>query len=150
MWNSTLVIEPETLRVNEAGSATGNIWLDLNGKAFPADDWNDFIVVVTGWWVAALLRLVSGERTRENVPFMDGPYSVEVTLDPSGILRFKALRDIGDRKNEIASGDEPAEDFILALISQSRALLHACRVQGFSSKDVEALQIRVDALKRRA
>jgi hypothetical protein len=141
-WSATLKIEPETLQVNGA-SATGAIWMDFNGEPFPADGWNDLIVVVTGWWVGALLRLVSGERSRENVPFMDGPYSVEVSIDPSRMLRFRGLRS----GRQTASCEELARDFIPALIAQSRALLYACRQQGFCSKDVEELQFQLKLLE---
>jgi len=108
------------------GAATGNIWLEFDGKHFPAQHWNDFVVVLLGWWTNALLRLLRDSSIKETVSFMEGPYAVEVTRISSEKLRFRALSGI-HRNNIVMTGESSIASFALALIAQSRQVLDVCR-----------------------
>ena len=68
-----LVVELGMLNVCAQGPATGGIWLVTGGSEFPRAGWNDFIVVVLGWWSSAILRLLENNSGMERVHFMDGP-----------------------------------------------------------------------------
>lgn len=143
-----LITEVATLKTDPGGAATANIWLDINGRPFPMHQWNDFAVVVMSWWAGAILRLVRGSIS-ETVDFMDGPYTVEITKTPSGLLRFRAFEGT-NRSNEIAFGEGAAKPFISRLISESQDILSACGRQEWWSKDAEILKSSVEALGREA
>lgn len=147
MTQILLVSEVSSLRVRAGGPATANMWLLMDGREFPAPHWNDFVVVVLGWWAEAILSLVRSTSSHETVPFMDGPYSVEVSKTSTGLLRFRALEGVG-RTNEIAVSDGQVIPFVLELISQSRNILAECKRQAWWTTDAEKLESSVAVLEQ--
>jgi hypothetical protein len=146
MIDSFLAVDAATVKAPRDRSATGNIWLDVGGCKFPAEGWNDFVVVVLGWWANALLRLLRSDSANETVNFMDGPYTVEVSMTSAGMLRFRALEGIG-RHIEKSSGDALPIAFVESLILQSHEVISACRRQGWWSKDAEYLASSLELLQ---
>ena len=142
-----LLSDTASLRVRPGGPVTGNICLQINDCHFPSPGWNDFVVVVMGWWATALLRLEQGQSTHERVPFMDGPYAVELTMVSPAVLRFRALQD-ENRNTEVASGDGALGVFIADLIVQGRAVLAACQRLNGWSKDAAQLEIALEDLTK--
>jgi hypothetical protein len=147
MTLTSIVVEVSSVRVRPGGPATANIWLIIDGYEFPTQRWNDFVVVVLGWWVAAFLVLLRNTSTRETMHFMDGPYAVEVSKTPSGILKFRALEGAG-RTREMATGEGPLMPVVLGLISQAHEILEECKRQGWWSRDAEALESSLAALEQ--
>jgi len=76
MTISSIIVDASSVQARAGGPVTGNLWLVIDGHEFPSHGWNDFVVVVMGWFAAALVPLFRGASTRESVSFMDGPYSV--------------------------------------------------------------------------
>lgn len=149
MTQVCVVAEAESVRANVQGPVTGNIWILFKECEFPMRGWNDFAVVILGWWAAALLRLVRNETNRETVNFMDGSYAVEVRRSSNGMLRFRALEGPA-RLTERTTGTAQVGVFVNGLVSQSSAVLSACRERGGWSSDEETLQSQLDALQREA
>ena len=138
MIDSFLKVDVSTVTAPRDRSATGNLWLDVGGCKFPAEGWNDLVVVVLGWWVNAVLRLLSNDSSCEVVNFMDGPYTVRVSMTSAEMLEFRALAGIG-RDIEKAKGEALPNAFAESLISQSHEVISACRRQGWWSRDAEDL-----------
>ena len=93
--------------------------------------------------MTALLRLIRGTSAHETVPFMDGPYMVELTVISPGILGFRGIDRTG--KDEDVTSEGTIAPFVLALAFQSREVLNACRQQAWS-KDAEFLESCLDEL----
>jgi hypothetical protein len=138
-----LVADSETLQVRPRGPAIAGIWLVTESGAFPAAGWSDFIVVVLGWWATALLKIIHDSSIREHVPFMDGPHAVEVSLS-SGMLHFRLI----SRDCDVGTGEAALNPFASALISQSRKVLHACRLREWWSADAHTLESVLPDLER--
>src|SRR5262252_3125271 len=81
----TLKIDPESLHRTKMGTISGEIWLQGNEWAFPAERWNDIVIPVLSAWLAAVSDLWRGVRKRDLVHFMDGPYFVERTASANQI-----------------------------------------------------------------
>ncbi len=146
MTNITLTANAESVVVRQGGPATADIWLTINDHDFPILHWNDFIVVVLGWWAAALLRLMCNVSARETVNFMDGPYAVEISKISDGLLQFRALEGVG-RSREIAIGDCSPLPFANELVSQARQVLNKCKRLGWWSVDADTLTAVLLALE---
>jgi hypothetical protein len=144
--NTFICAEIDSIAMSPRGTVTGNVWLIVDGKDFPAHQWNDFIVVILGWWAAALLRLLQNSRKYELIHFMDGPYVVEVSYPPGGLLHFRALVD-GHRLAEKSRGQQSAETFLAELVSHSGKVLHWCRQHNGWSDDAERLNTSTLGLK---
>lgn len=141
-----LITNASSLNVRPGRPATADIWFIINGLGFPKQPWNDFAIVVLGWWATALSRLLRNATDRELVHFMDGPYAVEVSKVDIGLLRFRGLEGL-DRSKEVAVCESPAMPFILEVIAQSRKILDECRRNGWWSEDAETLETSITALE---
>jgi hypothetical protein len=142
-----LVTELGELNVRLQGPAIAGIWLTINGSHFPMIGWNDFIVVVLGWWTAAILRLLQNESASERIHFMDGPYAVEISRMKSG--RFQLRTFAGpDGGHEVAVGEAAVKPFVSELSIQSRKLLDECRSRGWWSRDAEDLKAHLQIIDR--
>ncbi len=140
-----LVTELGNLNVRPQGPATAGIWLTSNGSHFPMTGWNDFIVVVLGWWVAAVLRLLQNDSASERIHFMDGPYAVEISRMSSGRFQLRMFAGPNGGR-EVAVGEAKAREFISELSIQSRKLLDECRLQGWWSPDADELKSRLQGM----
>jgi hypothetical protein len=140
-------VETASLRIRANGPATANMWLVINGREFPAHGWNDFVVVVLGWWATALLEVLRNPRTLATIHFMEGPYAVKVCMSPSGLLQLCAVE--GSNRNiEVAVGEGEIHAFISGVISQSHEVLDLCRREVAWSNDAAILESSVDSLEK--
>lgn len=73
-----IVIDLDSIRWYANRNATGVIFWDVGGYAFPEIGWNDFVLVLVEWWSAACLRLLRKGARTEELRFMDGPFWVVI------------------------------------------------------------------------
>lgn len=88
MKSVRLIVDPGALRQDGTRPATGRIWLEVGGTPFPAHRWNELVVVVAGAWVEAVHAMTSGQD-QAIVHFMDGPFSVELSVAANGLWRAR-------------------------------------------------------------
>ena len=133
------------LRRSAKGSITGALFLEIEGRAFPEPDWNDFPVVVLAWWIRAALVL-----QRTNAPasclFMDGPFEWRVSLAGPGAWAVTLL-DRHDAVRVVLSACVDADVILGALAAAADSLLRACNEQSWSSVDIEELRSAREALR---
>jgi hypothetical protein len=148
MTNEThLITELGVLNVRAQGPATAGIWLVIGGCEFPSAGWNDFVVVVLGWWSDAILRLLKNNSGRERVHFMDGPYSVEISKTQSQTLHLRMFAGPSGGR-EVAEGEADIKRFVSELAAQSRQLLDECRRREWWSPAAETLASHLHDLNR--
>jgi hypothetical protein len=82
---------PDTFRLGRVGPATGEIWLAVDDVAFPAPNWDDFVIVILDAWTTALLRLLRGSNQFERVHFMEGPYEVQMRAERVGMVDLRVI-----------------------------------------------------------
>jgi hypothetical protein len=133
------MFDESTLHQSKKGSITGVVYFDFGGVLFPDERWNDFVVVVATWWLAALDRLERDAEREVVLQFMDGPYSITLTpQDTNTIL----LRCIENRRSGGVLHEEHME--LSQLAAQVRRLARqvasACSRNGFESSDVDTLK----------
>jgi hypothetical protein len=140
-----LVVEPGSVRPGHQGPATGNVWLILEHGAFPAERWNDFVVVILEAWVTALWRLRQGSSC-EVVHFMEGPY--EVHLSTAGTAgQMLRVHPVVRGRGAFPFEETPETEFSTRLLSSGRRVLSACRRQACWSEDAENLRNAVETLR---
>jgi hypothetical protein len=52
-----------------------------NGSYYPMKPWEDFGMLLLGWWSAEISSLAKGERDKIKLSFMDGPYALFLTIN---------------------------------------------------------------------
>ena len=132
-----IVIDPNTLTSNDPGVATGTLWVAIGGTEFPAEGWNDFVVVILEAWASALLRLAQGASTTELVHFMDGPFELSMAATESGNIELVAReRDGAERARSTVALATLAQN----LSGSAEKILGACRERSIWSVDAERLK----------
>jgi len=143
---TVLFVDSSTLLVRQSGPAIAVIYIVTGEDTFPGLGWDDFAVVILGWWAGALCRIIGRESKTELVRFMDGPYAVEVSMPEPEILNFRMFaRDV-----EVGTGVAEAELFVANVIAQSQKLLDECRLKGGWSSDADHLASELITLKQEA
>ena len=137
-----VIVDPATFRLDQ-GVVTGGLWLAVDGQAFPEADWNDFPLVVLGWWAEAVADLLNGGPSRELL-FMDGPYLAATAATDSGRCAIRFLR--GDEVKAATS------DLDMALLAQQveiagREVERFCRSQDHNDRDVVVLGANLERLR---
>jgi hypothetical protein len=115
--------------------------------AFPAAGWNDFIVVVIGWWARAVLQLLRGTSKREEVHFMDGAYLVELVKRSSSEWDIR-LFETGGAKRLRSQETIDATLLVDSIVAASQSVLAACREHNLWSVDADALADQELALRK--
>ena len=99
-----LKVEPDSLRRTGKGTISGRVYLQTNKGGFPGVDWSDIVVAVLCAWLDAI-NLVSAGSKFQKVHFMDGPYHVELTHEPQGMISLLLVEDReGGRRQEFSAG----------------------------------------------
>jgi hypothetical protein len=145
----TVLVDPETLDTRTS-PATGKIHVRFGDVAFPDTDWDDFVVVVLGWWLEEIRNLIWGGSGAQ-MWFMDGPFIV--TLEPiPQVDRWRATAKFSGATSTAPYGEFPVGveispgELIASLARAARTVLTECNRRGVNSLDVQNLAAGLDAL----
>jgi hypothetical protein len=129
------------------GSITGPLSVEIDGDPFPEPGWNDFPVVVLGWWLRAVLALKrTGVGT--SCTFMDGPFEFELKqLQPRAWELLLLERRVADVQ-VVRSGRVDPEQVLLSIHAAADSVLQGCRARNWSSPDIDELQSARNALSQ--
>jgi hypothetical protein len=147
MTEARLVVEPGTLKPGHKGPVTGGVWLSVGGRDFPASKWNDFVVVVLGWWAKAMHELVQGRVNHVEVHFMDGPYLVELNNRSPSEWDLRLVETGGLNKLRAQTSIAPGP-LVESVMAASEAVLRECRKMSLWSVDTDALAEHLSALRQ--
>lgn len=146
MGSVELHVDPSTMEPTGSGSIVGELWLTLNGVAFPHERWTDFVVPILTWFTNGLSKLRDGADS-VTVGFMEGPYAVEISVASEGRLRLRAL--VGANGNEELSTVVGAQDFAESILCSADAVLTECESRRWLDSHMEYLRRGRDDLTAR-
>lgn len=129
-----IVFDETTLHQSKRGAITGVVYFDFEaGRAFPVEGWNDFVVVIAGWWLSAL---VPGNLAEAQLRFMDGPYWITVRPREGGRLHLQCVE---DRRGagEVFQTEVDANELAKEVRRFATELANACAKAGFVSPDLD-------------
>ncbi len=147
MKQATINTAEETLQVTSAGLVYGGLCLRIDGRDFPDDRWRDFVVVVLSWWSRALARILAGETGPIEVPFMDGPFRVELRQAGPGAISVAGI-DQRDVAREMPAVEVDARMLAESVISAADSTMVWCARHDHQSGDTAELVLAVDQLRR--
>jgi len=134
-----IVVDTSALQRSSSGSITGALFVRMDGIPFPDDGWSDFPVVVLGWWVDAVHRLLGGLSEEEELDFMDGPQSLVLKRRDDGAVA------IGCRTGQ--SGLQLDHETVVPestlrdqVVKAARVVVATCERNGWQGSDVRNLQ----------
>ena len=133
-----IVFEPTTLHQSKKGAVTAVVYFDFApDRLFPRTAWNDFVLIVTGWCLAALEEVLRGSR-ETRLRFMDGPYWVDIVSEGSSVV----LRCTEDRKGAGQIYEELVSRDVLEreLHKLANDVLRACSEARIASADLDIIR----------
>jgi hypothetical protein len=134
-----IIFDATPLHQSKMGSITGILYVDFGSTRFPEEGWNDFVVVVSTWWLEALAKLERGFEREVTLYFMDGPYWLMLTRQDGDDVQIRCIEDRtggGVIHEELVS----LQDFSKQLRRVARQVASACQRNRFESSDVDTLR----------
>ena len=147
MTTTRIFADPATLRPGRLGPATGTLSIAIDGVEFPAQGWNDFILVILETWATALVRLLQGTSTTEVIHFMEGPFELTMAMISSDRIELVG-RERGHA--ERAHVTVALATLVRSLYDNAEKVLDACREKAIWSVDAERLESAVLLLEKEA
>ena len=148
MGTAHLVVDAETLVWRAHGPATGAIFLRAAPHAFPAEGWDDFVVVILDAWLEALLGLLSSTTGAvQEVWFMEGPYAVRLQRTSASDMDLACV----ERDQDIVlTASAPILAFARGALDGAETILAALPPEAApSNRDAARLREHVIRLKTR-
>lgn len=119
---------------------SGPIWLELDGVSFPAHEWDDFPVVILGFWLTNIKPLLLGQSHVCECPFMDGPYQFNVHVDRKDLFRVALVEREVDEQKSLVTAEVDSEVLVRQMLSASEIVVHTCKRNDWIDDDLLNLQ----------
>lgn len=93
-----IIIGEENINLGStSGLITGEIYFKIDDYYFPERKWNDFFVIILGWWVHNYITAIRSNSYTLEFQFMDGPYSAKAVLIEKNLYEIRLLmRDVNN------------------------------------------------------
>lgn len=123
----------------------GRIWVELDGAAFPDDEWIDFPVVIVGWWLQNIRTLILGNVSECRCRFMDGPYYFEVSKHSEEELLIILVHDSSTGRAEVGKTLITHKEMSSELVSAGESLSRLLRANAILTDDDKTLIFELQA-----
>ena len=135
----SIQVAPDTFMRRESGSVIGHIWISTGDWAFPGVAWDDFPVVILGWWIESWLLTPSQDHRTAKYNFMDGPYWFEITTSQAERAIVQCFRNSEAGSELLHKTGCKCSSVTGALLTASESILQVCKELKWKSKDLDNL-----------
>ncbi len=135
----SIQVVPDTLIRRASGSVIGHIWITTGDWAFPGVAWDDFPVVILGWWIESWLSTSSEDHGTARCNFMDGPYWFEITTSEAEAAIVQCFRDSEAGSKLLHKTGCKRSCVTGALLAASETILQVCKELKWTSTDLDNL-----------
>jgi hypothetical protein len=122
---------------------TGIVSWSNGESSFPDDRWNDFALVIAGWWLQALSQLQSSNRSVV-FRFMDGPFCVE--CDRIGDMVHGRFVDDRRGRKVVTEWTTPYCNIVQQVVEFSKVVLSYCDRNGVDGSDVDLVRSGLETM----
>jgi hypothetical protein len=137
-----IVYDPSSIHRSNSGSVTGVVYFDFGADGqFPVAGWNDFVVVIATWWLAAFDE-IGDAKTPAVFRFMDGPFWISADRRQGSKVRLCCVED--------RRGAGPVREVLVdqvelqrELVGFARAVSQSCDAAHIASTDLDNLRKRL-------
>lgn len=140
MQDIDIIINTDSIRMSKSGAITGEIFFSVSDDFFPEENWNDFIVIVLGWWLNTLKSYDEKEKSEFEMCFMDGPFSIKAKKNTEDILELSFIRDIGKGQEILFVAECFNKEFKKKLLTAVRKVLRNAEIEQWPKDTVEGLR----------
>ncbi len=131
-------VKVNTFSRTKLGRTTGVIFCSLEGYDFPVYNWDDFPIVILGWWIDSLNSL-GEEGSSQELLFMDGPFALNLTVVERGWCEIEGVEGGVISSLGIYSIDEIKSSFN----ETAREIIDFCIEKNWDYEDVRSLAAKL-------
>jgi hypothetical protein len=135
----SIQVAPDTLLRRTSGSIVGHIWITIGDMAFPSVAWDDFPVVILGWWIESWLSTAAQDHGTVRCNFMDGPYWFEITTSEAERAIVQCFRNSKAGSKLLHKTGCKRSSITGALLAASESILQVCKELKWISRDLDNL-----------
>lgn len=135
----SIQVAPDTFMRRASGSIVGHIWISIGDWAFPGVAWDDFPVVIMGWWIESWLLISSEDHLTARCNFMDGPYWFEITTSEAERAIVQCFRHSEAGSKLLHKTGCKCSSVTGALLAASESILQVCKEHKWTSRDLDNL-----------
>lgn len=139
MRKFSIKIDEASLLRNKRGLVTGRIYIVAGDIVFPHQEWDDFIVVILGWWIEAIQTLHNGETESAYLRFMDGPYHIQITANDKKAINMEFI-DTHDDKGLVGTSPISIEELYGAVQEAASEIAAIAKRNKWEDSDMAQLQ----------
>lgn len=143
-----LIIAPESVRVSKTKLSTqifSEIYFKIDdGTFFPEEGWDDFSVVILGWWLYQAAFNVPQESIFR---FMDGPYCFKLCSDES-CSHILFIKDVGGEGEVVCYGALRRDEFMSLLLRSANLLIRSLPKESRGLEEVLELERNFKLLQK--
>ena len=140
-------IKLRTDQFEQLNLVVGRIWLEIDGDWFPESGWDDFPVVILGWWLKAVKPLIANQAAKCECLFMDGPYKFEITAREPTSWIVTCIKDGMDGEETLLETKTDPKILVDEMLSAARVVVDLCHQRGWESTDLSTLEREVDSVQ---
>lgn len=139
----TVCIDPDTLEKGGNNLITGKIMVKMGEYYFPDEHWNDFPVIILGWWLKQIVDSSDNNKHEYDFRLMDGPFHFTTECVNSNACNITFyVKDI-----VVGIGIVNIEALRKEISMAANKILRACRDKSFYSEDIKKLDVLFHRIK---
>jgi len=139
MESIALITNTESIKMSEVQTITGIIFYDFGSYKFPEKDWNDLIVIVLSWWLAALKNIVIDRSLIEELRFMEGPLYIKAINLGNDRCKIECV-DERSGGNTVFSEVYSITKVISTILGVAKSIESVCSENGWDNDDIRELK----------
>lgn len=148
MKEARLILGYDSLTRSSSGHVHGLLCIQVEELKFPSADWNDFVVVVLGWWCRACHELIGTDNGPLEVPFMDGPYRVQMQRHEKQSIDLRLIENRSSGSVVRHHAQVSAHVLLESAVAAAAMTVSQCQARQWSSRDIDELADAVKSLKQ--
>lgn len=127
--------------MNSSNNVIGELYLKVENFCFPEEGWNDFVVVVLGWWQKTIMNIRNSKiGTTHEFDFMDGPLFVKSTKISEDTMELEFTKEKSDSRQIFFTCVCKISQFQEAILNVTKKLLMELKSRKWHSDDIEELE----------
>jgi hypothetical protein len=138
----------DTITKSTSGLITGKIHVEADGFLFPEYEWDDFVVIILGWWLEAIAGLTSGSNKSCVCRFMDGPFQFNIEVKDPKVWKIQFIRTGWTTDECLSESTFAPQEIIGSVSSAAESVINLCQEGGWASTDITSLTENYSAMSR--
>jgi hypothetical protein len=138
-----LVVDTDSIARTQKGTIWGRTWFESGLTCFPGRGWSDLVPAFIRAWLESLLEISDGRRSTATVFFMDGPYSIEISLTGKGLNEARFYGDYEGNRLQLSTTSE-SQLVLRDAIEAGERVMSVYKAKSWFDEDQAAIEFAIE------